>query len=346
MTEEYDLFSALYCDDEDDMAVFRRWTDERLLEQWLKKERDTAEEPDAKQNNHLLARAVGPYDTDIAAGQIRVLAKRYVDDEDYIPYVAVIEEWEPGIWLILPFSPYSTPATPNEMETGLGVYSLEVLQAWNGRTVPGVVLEKSWLAGEMEGNLLADAAALFRHALSGKALPEGFARRRGPIIRDRNDPRVEYLGQFARQYNPMGMAVRFALRQRVLSAEAAANERLQRIRQLFQEKRKWESVWAAGEKESREHGYCLVPDACDFEGMVRYEYDPKTQRLSLHVYGTDRKKSTALDGMGVFASGAELLGIIMNGAFAVEPLADFDALPLLSDSEGNSYSLEPEIKEK
>ena len=64
------------------------------------------------------------------------------------------------------------------------------------------------------------------------------------------------------------------------------------------------------------------------------------------MYGTDRKKSTALDGMGVFGSGAELLGIIMNGAFAVEPLADFDALPMLSDSEGNPYSLKPELKEK
>lgn len=336
MSQEHDLYAALYCDTLEDMEIFSKWADERMIETVLAREAEN--ETPVCLDNRQLAKAVRPYDKCIEAGQIRLLSKRYVANPDYIPYVAVIEEWDPGIWLVLPFAPYGTPATPNEMETGLPLYSLEVLQAWNGRTVPGVVLERSWLAGEMEESLRADASALFRHALSGKALPDDFSRLRGPAIVTEGDPRLEYLDQFSRQYCPMEMATHFALRQRILEAEA--NRRLERMRELVRPKT--ELAWAAGEKAAPTVKYCLVAGMGDFGGKVRFEYNPDTQRLSLRVYGPDRKRSSALDGMGVFGRGAELLGIIMNGAFAVEPLDCPDTLPVLSDSEGNPYPLEAE----
>ena len=159
------------------------------------------------QDSTLMATASDEYDENIAISQIRILSKQYTTEPDVIPYIAVVDKWDDDIWLVLPFSPYKTPATPGEMETGIDAYGLHVLQAWNGRTVQEEILKKSYLFGELSEKLRTDALALFRHELGGVPLPSDFSPRRGSQIVVAADPRREYLDECVKRLNPLAKAV-------------------------------------------------------------------------------------------------------------------------------------------
>ena len=159
------------------------------------------------QDRAVMSVASGEYDENIAIAQIRILSKRYTTEPDVIPYVAVVDKWEDDMWLIVPFSPYNTPATPGEMETGLDTYGLHVLQAWNGRTVQEAILKKSYLFGELSEMVRKDALALFRHEFGGVSLPSDFSARIGSPIVEAEDPRREYLDECIKRLNPLAKAV-------------------------------------------------------------------------------------------------------------------------------------------
>lgn len=159
------------------------------------------------QDSARMATASGEYDENIAVAQIRILSKQYTAEPDVIPYIAVVDKWDDDMWLIVPFSPYKTPATPGEMETGLDVYGLHVLQAWNGRTVQEAILKKSYLFGELSEKIRNDALALFRHEFGGVSLPSDFSARRGSPIIEAADPRREYLNECIKRLEPLADAV-------------------------------------------------------------------------------------------------------------------------------------------
>lgn len=159
------------------------------------------------QDGALMAAASGEYDENIAVAQIRILSKQYTAEPDVIPYVAVVDKWDDDMWLIVPFSPYKTPATPGEMETGLDTYGLHVLQAWNGRTVQEAILKKSYLFGELPAKVRGDVLALFSHEFGGAPLPYDFSAKRGTPIVEAADPRREYLYECIKRLNPLANAV-------------------------------------------------------------------------------------------------------------------------------------------
>ena len=159
------------------------------------------------QDGAAMAAASGKYEENIAIAQIRILSKRYTTEPDVIPYVAVVDKWDDDMWLIVPFSPYKTPATTGEMETGLDTYGLHVLQAWNGRTVQESILKKSYLFGNLPEKVCNDALALFRHEFGGVSLPSDFSSRRGSPIVEAADPRREYMDECIERLNPLAEAV-------------------------------------------------------------------------------------------------------------------------------------------
>ncbi len=159
------------------------------------------------QDSARMATASDEYDDNIAVSQIRILSKQYTTEPDVIPYIAVVDKWDDDMWLIVPFSPYKTPATLGEMETGLDTYGLHVLQAWNGRTVQDAILKKSYLFGELSEKVRKEALALFRYEFGGVPLPSDFSARRGCPIVEAADPRREYLDECIKRLEPLAEAV-------------------------------------------------------------------------------------------------------------------------------------------
>lgn len=203
MKNEFRTYASLLAAQQSDVDIVAAWMADREMEQRARESKVTA----TRQDNELLSKACGPYDPQIAKGQIRILSKQYTTDPDTIPYVAVVDEWDIGFWLIIPFSPYKTPAVPGEMVTGMDVYGLNVLQVWNGRTMQDFLLQKSFLFGTLPEDVRMDALALFRHELGGVALPDSFKAQRGTPIVVSSDPRREYLAESIERLQPLTDAV-------------------------------------------------------------------------------------------------------------------------------------------
>ena len=206
MKQKFSVYASLLAATPADGEKLAAWLAERAAEQVAARETASIS-VQTIQDNRRLASFCGPYDEQIANGQIRILSKRYTEEPHTIPYVAVLDQWEEGIWLVLPFSPYQTPATPGEMATGIGLRGLNVLQAWNGRTVQDALLKKSFLFGNLPEKVREDALALFRHELGGVELPDTFHAERGGQIFLEDDPRLEYLDEAVSRLVPLSTAV-------------------------------------------------------------------------------------------------------------------------------------------
>lgn len=130
-----------------------------------------------------------PFNTDLAAGQIRLLGC----DTSRMTYVVLLRRWEDDSFVVMPFSAFKYPATDEEFKPSYdgGVFQ-HVLQAWNTRTVADDMLKRSWLVGELPQQDIDDAWRMWEHTLGGKALDAGLLSRTGlPIYRD-HDPRLRY----------------------------------------------------------------------------------------------------------------------------------------------------------
>ena len=99
-------------------------------------------------------------------------------------YVVVVAPADDaGWWRVAPFSRLSTPATPEEVETGLKAHPLRVLCLWNGHAVPARRLTAwAWRVGRIT------KAALARIGAAGDG-------RRGPRLVHPLDPRHTYLDE-------------------------------------------------------------------------------------------------------------------------------------------------------
>jgi hypothetical protein len=112
--------------------------------------------------------------------------------------VIVAPEGKAGWWRVAPFGRLSTPATPDEVETGLKAHPLRVLCLWNGHAVPARRLTAwAWRVGRIA------LAALARIAAAGDA-------RRGPRLVHPLDPRHTYLDEERALWDEWDRAVQAA----------------------------------------------------------------------------------------------------------------------------------------
>ena len=145
-----------------------------------------------------------PHDVLVEAGQIRLLSGLVGE----LPYLAVLDRWMDDIWLVAPFSPYSSPATAAEVETGIDRGRLRVIQSWNARTAHGEILGHGYVAGCLDEGVRQAALDLFRRSMRGE-LPET------------DDPEVAaYLEEYTERWDPLTREAE-ALEARLASQEAA-----------------------------------------------------------------------------------------------------------------------------
>lgn len=136
------------------------------------------------------AEDVRPFDTDIAAGQIRTLA-----DLDQLTYVVVLP-WGEDNWTIIPFSHFRSPATDVELlaEGAEDAPLLQkVYQVWNMRTLHTSIVQRGWVDGKVSAADRAALSAVAQYHLLGTDLPADLVPRTGVPVSSPTDPRRAYI---------------------------------------------------------------------------------------------------------------------------------------------------------
>ena len=336
MTNEFSVYASLLSAEPTETDSIAEWLADREAEKEMMNTKDIVE---TVQDNERLAAASGPFDGNVAVSQIRILSKQFTEEPDVIPYVAVLEEWEKGMWLIVPFSQYKVPATPGEMETGLKLKGLKVIQAWNGRTVQDSLMRKSYLFAELPEQVRQDALSLFRNQFAGTPLPEDFTAKRGGAIELDDDPRREYLAESVARLRPLAEAV-------IAEAEKPKIKVRPPIRINWRNpviKMPAVTVYplAAATITKRISKNCKI-NVANEELTVLISYQPEDRMLELRVFGTDGNVSTRLDGWSVIA-GKEtpvVLGTIDRGRFHASCAETFDGYVAIAHGEEEVIALE------
>ncbi len=352
-----DLFSRILSDTDADSELLDAWLVERETDLSL---RSLADDPlpftvDAKR----LAAATAPFDGNVESGQIRILSSELVSDDDAIPFVAVLDRWMADLWLVAPFSPYSTPASPGEMASGVRFAGRRVLQCWNARTAHASLVSQSRVVGVLGESVRKDALALFRHVTSGVALPESFRALVGPPVLSKADPRRKYLAESAAAFAPLTEAARepeasLARAERLAVLKERVAERLSRLKETVDTivDRMKDFVFvpaygtpacalAAGEakKDSTETfravalGVEIDIDHAPAEGKVRFvacrdgERDPR-----------------AMEGFVVATKTGDPVGLFENGVCAVDASSVADGFLILAEDSLEPVALEPVVR--
>ncbi|MBR4170795.1 MAG: hypothetical protein IKR48_04005 [Kiritimatiellae bacterium] len=337
MNEKYEnsLYASLLSDTPEDAIMLDAWLDERTAD--LERTMDNLPEEikSVRQNNRRLACSVGSFDKEIAPGQIRILSKRFTTDPDVIPYVAVLEEWHEGMWLVIPFSQYSYPATPGEMTTGLRHLGLRVMQVWNARTMQEPLLAKSFLFGELPDSVCQDGLSLFRHEMGGVDLPEGFDSLRGCAITMEADPRRDYVAETIARLCPLSTAVKATER---IRAEVERRELSDKMGREFAKriaKPKFieeEMKLAAGTRKPRTECYDVGGISLDLE------FSPETDAVVMTFYDEQDEKFLGYDGYGVIGRDEEFLGAFLDGSIRVSAEAVRGSF-MLVDRDGGAVEI-------
>ena len=275
-----------------------------------------------------LAAAAAPFDGNVEPGQIRILSTEFVSGDGALPFVAVLDRWMADLWLVAPFSPYSTPATPREMASGVRFAGRRVLQCWNARTAHESLVSKSRVVGVLGESVRKDALALFRHVASGIALPDSFKALVGPPVLSEADPRRNYLTESAAAFAPLTEAARKT------EAALARAERLAELKEKI-------AGWLAGQKETLG---TIVDRLKDFVRVPAYAmraYAPAAADKSLQTTETFLvpSRSLELDLKHTPSEGKVRLVVYMDGECEATALkgvivTDKDLSPIGEISEG------------
>ena len=146
---------------------------------------DKSADADAGQSQAAVAR---PDLEELLPGQIRLLAQ-----PEELVWVLTLRAWGGGAWLVVPFSPFSSPATDEEYRLGGGrTEYLDVLQFWNTRTVNALFLRRSWLVDTLTPEEMRRAEILFDCSLTGADVPDDLLAHTGLPIVSADDPRLDY----------------------------------------------------------------------------------------------------------------------------------------------------------
>ena len=138
-------------------------------------------------------------------GQIRLLKRGTTKDPDAVVPILILSQWEGDRrWLAAPFSQYTKPAIPGELDTGIDFHAYRVIEAWNTFVIPEFVLYiQTVYLREAGESVRKDACAVFFSQLKGTAVPEGLASRVGPRIMYEFDPRIQYVLHEQKQFAPL-----------------------------------------------------------------------------------------------------------------------------------------------
>ncbi|HPY90316.1 MAG TPA: hypothetical protein PLE92_10785 [Lentisphaeria bacterium] len=130
-----------------------------------------------------------PHDLEeLLPGQIRLLSQ-----PKEMVWLLILRQWDSGTWLIVPFSPFSFPATEEEyLLGGNRTKYLDVLQFWNARTLNALFLRRSWLVSTLTPEEMQCVEILFDSSLSGDAVPDDLLANTGLPIVSADDPRLDY----------------------------------------------------------------------------------------------------------------------------------------------------------
>ena len=303
MSNKYNVFASLLSAKPEDAGMIAAWMADREAE----KDVMNMEVMTCGHDATCLNEVRGDYDGNISVGDVRILSKQFTSEPDVIPYVAVLEEWERGMWLIAPFSHYATPATPGEMSTGIDMRGLRVLQAWNGRTVQDDILKKSFLFDRLSDKVREDALALFRHEMGGVDLPTSFSAQRGVPIVNEVDPRREYIAESVDRLRPLANVV------------MEMNDRMNSIFDRIVGMRPsavFENEYALAAEDERRNPFVRgVVEGSDVVVAAEYEAGKKILRVKL------RNGDRPYDGWSVWATSdndPHELGVIENGLLVAQ----------------------------
>ena len=329
------LYASLLVENAEDAGLIDAWLDERTTDL----DRRQVVMPDDIAASTLdegrLTESGSSYDEVIEVGQIRILSKRFIEEDNVIPYVAVLENWQDDMWLVAPFSHYSYPATPGEMTTGIRNVGLRVIQAWNARTVQTDLLTKSFCFGTLDESVVREAAALFRNQLADTELPDGFSALRGPAIIMDADPRREYIAETVARLRPLSTAVHAMERIRAavdfaFGDEAAREKEAGSVWRPFYGRE--DCALAAGGQEHQRSEVFKVE-----ETELSVTYSPEDHVTIFTFYGCDDEPDGRYDGYGLIGGG-KFLGTFRNGTISV-PSGDVKDWYQVVDRSGNEITL-------
>ena len=146
---------------------------------------------------------------DPSPGQVRLLSPEIPAGREAPLYFLVVgrSEAEPESYIIAPFSRFSEPATDEELLVKGLAPGLGAVQIWNTAVLPGRIVSRSWLSGEVSREELRNALAVYRHAIAGEELPMSVQTQVGPPLLHPDDPRHEYVEQEAERTDALQVYV-------------------------------------------------------------------------------------------------------------------------------------------
>ena len=133
----------------------------------------------------------GNFDLPVLAGEIRLFA-----DVGRILVGLLYREWGEKSWIIVPVSPFTVPATEQEILIGRRVY-----QIWNTFTASTGFAERSWRVDTLSPLDLKDLEMALLHVMVGDPLRDDLEVCMGPKIISTTDVRLDYERVFVMQAN-------------------------------------------------------------------------------------------------------------------------------------------------
>ena len=138
---------------------------------------------------------VGPGDAEPEPGAIRLMHPTVPGMGSRLYYLAVLRREASRGWLCTPFSPYSTPASPGEVASGIDEPGLRVISLWNARTISDEVIAQSWPSGRLPDELRSRCEALLEDPPHSWLLAARRWETQGPRVVHSLDPRHDYMAE-------------------------------------------------------------------------------------------------------------------------------------------------------
>lgn len=134
-------------------------------------------------------------DTEFAPGDVRLLNPTLPGGADRLFYILIVRPEGDGHWLCMPFSPYSTPAIPGEVATGLDDPGMRVVSPWNAAALPEAVIAASWRAGRAPDSVLNSCIVAHEAGPRSWRFVPRWSEARGPRVVHPLDPRHDYMAE-------------------------------------------------------------------------------------------------------------------------------------------------------
>lgn len=158
---------------------------------------EAATDAELQHMQEMVSEEVQPYDLEVAAGQIRLLA-----DPERMTYVAVMPwGYSPDMWMVIPFSRFENPATDKELlstDAASAPMFQQVYQVWNTRTWHTSIVQRSWVAGEIADADRAALSAVAQFWLLNTEVHADVRARTGAPLAGPDDPRCTYIKESVR----------------------------------------------------------------------------------------------------------------------------------------------------